>query len=204
MSQVTAKKSLNMSSAIGRRPVIAAPMAAPTIACSLIGVSRTRSGPNRSKSPSVSLKTPPAAPTSSPMKTHVGSRSISWAIAAANRRAIRQLRHAEPPVGPDLRLDGRGVGLRGRSRERLALRDGRHRGSRRSRSARPRCRPRRAGSRLERAGSDPCASHALTSSSGRYFAGSAREWPPWRYVSASTSDGPPPVRARSMTRRATS
>ena len=44
MSQVTAKKSLNISSAIGRRPVIAAPIAAPTIACSLIGVSRTRFG----------------------------------------------------------------------------------------------------------------------------------------------------------------
>ena len=34
----------NISSAIGRRPVIAAPIAAPTMACSLIGVSRTRSG----------------------------------------------------------------------------------------------------------------------------------------------------------------
>ena len=83
MSQATAKKSENMSSAIGRRPVIAAPMAAPTIACSLIGVSRTRSGPNRASSPSVVLNTPPAAPTSSPMNTTDGSRSISWAIPAA-------------------------------------------------------------------------------------------------------------------------
>ena len=35
-----------MISAIGRKPVIAAPMAAPRIACSEIGVSRTLSGPN--------------------------------------------------------------------------------------------------------------------------------------------------------------
>ena len=34
-----------MSSAIGRNPVIAAPIAAPRIACSEIGVSRTRNGP---------------------------------------------------------------------------------------------------------------------------------------------------------------
>ena len=34
-----------MISAIGLSPVIAAPIAAPRIACSEIGVSRTRSGP---------------------------------------------------------------------------------------------------------------------------------------------------------------
>ena len=68
MSQHTAKKSLNISSAIGRRPFIAAPIAAPMIACSLIGVSRTLFAPNRSNNPSVVLKTPPAAATSSPMK----------------------------------------------------------------------------------------------------------------------------------------
>jgi hypothetical protein len=77
MSLATAKKSENISSAIGRRPVMAAPIAAPTIACSLMGVSRTRSGPKRSSRPSVVLKTPPAAPTSSPMSTTLGSRSIS-------------------------------------------------------------------------------------------------------------------------------
>ena len=83
MSQVTAKKSENISSAIGRRPVIAAPIAAPTMACSLIGVSRTRRGPNSSNRPSVSLNTPPAAPTSSPMSTTLGSRRISWAMPRA-------------------------------------------------------------------------------------------------------------------------
>ena len=87
MSQVTAKKSLNISSATGRRPVIAAPIAAPTIACSLIGVSTTRRGPKRSNSPSVSLNTPPAAPTSSPRSTTFGSRSISRAMPSA--RAAR-------------------------------------------------------------------------------------------------------------------
>ena len=44
MSQVTAKKSENIKSTMGRRPVIAAPIAAPTIACSEIGVSLTRFG----------------------------------------------------------------------------------------------------------------------------------------------------------------
>ncbi len=83
MSQVTAKKSENISSAIGRRPVIAAPIAAPMIACSLIGVSRTRSAPNSANRPSVSLNTPPAAPTSSPISTTFGSRRISWAMPRA-------------------------------------------------------------------------------------------------------------------------
>jgi len=68
MSQHVARKSENMISTTGLRPVIAAPIAAPTIACSEIGVSRTRSAPNLSSSPTVALKTPPAAATSSPMK----------------------------------------------------------------------------------------------------------------------------------------
>ena len=79
-SQQTAKKSLNMISAMGRRPVIAAPIAAPRMACSLIGVSRTRHGPNSSSRPGVALNTPPAAATSSPRKTTSGSRRISWAM----------------------------------------------------------------------------------------------------------------------------
>ncbi len=82
-SQQTAKKSANMISAIGRSPVIAAPMAAPRIACSEIGVSRTRSGPKRSSSPTVALNTPPAPATSSPRNTTFGSRSISCAMALA-------------------------------------------------------------------------------------------------------------------------
>ena len=77
MSQQTAKKSENIISAIGLNPVIAAPIAAPKIACSLIGVSRTLLGPNSSSRPTVALKTPPAAAISSPKKTTLGSRRIS-------------------------------------------------------------------------------------------------------------------------------
>jgi hypothetical protein len=62
---------------------MAAPMAAPTIACSLIGVSQTRSGPNSANRPVVVLKTPSAAPMSSPRQTTVGSRRISWAMPMA-------------------------------------------------------------------------------------------------------------------------
>ena len=80
MSQQTAKKSANMISAIGRIPVIAAPIAAPRIACSEIGVSRTRTGPNSSSRPAVVLNTPPAPATSSPRNTTAGSRRISWAM----------------------------------------------------------------------------------------------------------------------------
>ena len=73
ISQHTAKKSENIISAIGLKPVIAAPIAAPKIACSDIGASITLSLPNSSKSPTVALKTPPAAPTSSPIKKTLGS-----------------------------------------------------------------------------------------------------------------------------------
>ena len=83
MSQQTAKKSENMISAIGRSPVMAAPIAAPRIACSEIGVSITRRGPNRSSSPAVVLNTPPAPATSSPMSTTRSSRSISCAMPRA-------------------------------------------------------------------------------------------------------------------------
>ena len=72
-----------MISATGRIPVIAAPIAAPTIACSEIGVSQTRRGPNSSNSPTVVLKTPPAAPMSSPRHTTDGSRRISRAMPSA-------------------------------------------------------------------------------------------------------------------------
>ena len=79
-SQQTARKSENMISAITGMPVIAAPIAAPRIACSEMGVSRTRPGPNSSMRPTVVLKTPPAGPMSSPSITRLGSRRISWAM----------------------------------------------------------------------------------------------------------------------------
>ena len=44
-------KSMNISSTTGRRPVAAAPTAAPRKPISLIGVSRTRSGPNACDQP---------------------------------------------------------------------------------------------------------------------------------------------------------
>ena len=68
-----------MISATGRIPVIAAP----TMACSEMGVSQIRRGPNSSKSPTVVLNTPPAAPMSSPRQTTRGSRRISRAMPSA-------------------------------------------------------------------------------------------------------------------------
>src|SRR6476469_213732 len=69
-------------------PINAAPHAAPTIAPSEIGVSTTRSLPNSSINPSVTLNAPPYAPTSSPITNTVGSRSISsqipWRIASTS------------------------------------------------------------------------------------------------------------------------
>ena len=45
-SMATQTKSMNIRSTTGRSPVTAAPMPRPTMACSLMGVSTTRSGPN--------------------------------------------------------------------------------------------------------------------------------------------------------------
>ncbi len=72
-----------MISTTGRVPVIAAPIAAPTTACSEIGVSHTRSGPNSLSSPAVVLNTPPASAMSRPTQTTVGSRRISRASPSA-------------------------------------------------------------------------------------------------------------------------
>ena len=55
----TPKKSTNISSAIGRMPASAAPVAAPMNAVSEMGVSITRSGPNLASRPSVAPKMPP-------------------------------------------------------------------------------------------------------------------------------------------------
>ena len=49
-----------MISATGRLPAMAAPTAAPTMACSAIGVLRTRSCPYFVERPLVTLYTPPA------------------------------------------------------------------------------------------------------------------------------------------------
>ena len=69
-----------MISTTGRMPCMAAPMPAPTIAISEIGVLRTRSGPNSATSPCVTPIEPPISAMSSPMmKTE-----SSWRIAAAS------------------------------------------------------------------------------------------------------------------------
>src|SRR5689334_8816514 len=76
-----------MISITGRRPHTALPNAAPARASSEIGVSKTRSGPKRSKSSGLVTNTPPAAATSSPKKITRSSRSSS--SARASRTATR-------------------------------------------------------------------------------------------------------------------
>jgi hypothetical protein len=71
-------KSTNMISTTARSPDCAAPIAIPQIAASLIGVLRTRSGPNSSTSPAVAPHGPPSA-TSSPSTSTRGSSRIASA-----------------------------------------------------------------------------------------------------------------------------
>ena len=54
-SMATRMKLMVMISTTGRRPIMAAPMPAPTKPSSEIGVSRTRSGPYFFQSPAVTL-----------------------------------------------------------------------------------------------------------------------------------------------------
>jgi len=79
-SKHTPAKSANISSATGLSPRIDAPIAAPMIACSEIGVSSTRSPPNSSISPAVSLKAPPAAAMSSPSRNTLASAARASAM----------------------------------------------------------------------------------------------------------------------------
>src|SRR5215212_2105434 len=72
-------KSANCISATGRIPLTERPMAEPTIRLSARGVSMTRRDPNSSWSPWVTLNTPPALPTSSPITITVSSARISSA-----------------------------------------------------------------------------------------------------------------------------
>src|SRR6476661_3146145 len=76
-----------MISTTGRMPCIAAPMPAPTIAISEIGVLRTRSPPNSSKSPCVTPIEPPIWAMSSPIRKTSSSARI--ASASACRTAAR-------------------------------------------------------------------------------------------------------------------
>src|SRR6266446_4113374 len=70
-----------MISTTGRIPCIAAPMPAPTIAISEIGVLRTRSPPNSSNSPCVTPIEPPISAMSSPIRNTLSSARIASASA---------------------------------------------------------------------------------------------------------------------------
>ncbi len=74
-----------MISTTGRMPCIAAPMPAPTIAISEIGVFRTRSAPNSSSRPWVTPIEPPISAMSSPIRKT--SSSLRIAVASASRTA---------------------------------------------------------------------------------------------------------------------
>ena len=66
----------------GAGRVLDAPLAESAIIGAAIGVSRTRSAPNSSNRPAVTLKAPPKAPTSSPSTTTRSSAAISFRSAA--------------------------------------------------------------------------------------------------------------------------
>ena len=80
---------MNMISATGRSPPRAAPMAAPTMACSEMGVSRTRSAPCLAARPLVTPNTP-LSEMSSPSSTTRSSeaRASSRARVMADRTLI--------------------------------------------------------------------------------------------------------------------
>src|SRR5450631_3802949 len=79
---VRVRKSPNMMSTTGRRPVMAAPTPTPVKPASEIGVSTTRSEPNSSTSPESTLNGVPASATSSPKMHTRESRRISSASAS--------------------------------------------------------------------------------------------------------------------------
>ncbi len=77
-SQAHETKSANWISATGRSPIIAAPVAPPTIAVSESGASMTRQDPNSSWKSCVTLNAPPKTPMSSPIRKTRSSWRISW------------------------------------------------------------------------------------------------------------------------------
>src|ERR1017187_3328621 len=79
---VSVRKSPNMMSTTGCRPVMAAPTPTPVKPASEIGVSTTRSAPNSSTSPDRTLNGVPASATSSPKMHTRESRRISSASAS--------------------------------------------------------------------------------------------------------------------------
>jgi hypothetical protein len=87
-SMTSVRKSPNMISITGRRPLTADPKAAPARASSEMGVSKTRSEPYFSWRPGVTAKTPPAAAMSSPKK--ITRSSAASASSRASRTAVRK------------------------------------------------------------------------------------------------------------------
>src|SRR5262245_30773566 len=130
-SAAVGRKSLNMISTTGRRPVTAIPSATPRKPFSQIGVLTIRSSPNSSGRPSFVLKTPPAVATSSPMSSTVGSSRSSCSSAAriASRYEISTTCPSEAATASGARcvdialdlLERRGGRLGGTSRARVHL-----------------------------------------------------------------------------------
>ncbi len=92
---------MNMISSTGRLPDWAAPIETPQIAASLIGVLMTRSVPNSSASPAVTVYGPPSA-TSSP----ITNTSSSARIASASVALSALTKVVCPSSGAGLRSGG--------------------------------------------------------------------------------------------------
>src|SRR6201988_2280874 len=109
---VKVRKSPNMMSTTGRRPVIAAPTPMPVKPASEMGVSSTRSAPNSSTNPERTLKGVPASATSSPKIHTRESRRIS--SASASRTACAKVSSRS---GINVLLHLIDAGIRGRDGE---------------------------------------------------------------------------------------
>src|SRR5512145_819638 len=107
------------------------PTAVPRIPASASGVSMQRSAPKRSWSPAVARKTPPSLPTSSPITSTDGSRSISTWSASFTASTSRSSATEDPAQLVEVARKGRwriGVGVLEHERDvgrrlRLCLRD---------------------------------------------------------------------------------
>ena len=208
---------MNCISAIGRMPMRAAPMAAPTMADSLIGVSMTRSAPKVSRKPCGDPEGAAVGPDVLADHEHprVALHLLEHGQADGfeigedgHQRVSRALSHSRDE---GRRAGGHRRGRRRRRRGRL-VRPGR--GSPRRRPGRRRAAAsisaddaRRARSRVasaagrERASRSgamgSCCAHSSSSSGGTYFMSSCSAWPRMRMVSASMRVGPSP-RARAL------
>ena len=91
-------KSENCISQTGRMPTTAAPIAQPMIPDSASGVSMTRSAPNSSNRPSVTLNAPPKTPMSSPIISTRSSRRISVRRPSEIALQVGHLAHERCPL----------------------------------------------------------------------------------------------------------